>query len=287
MWKKLWKICISEVFSNGKITDPFDEKKIKQSTSQQRYDPHKKQTRNRKASKSRSKKSDPSSYIKVARLGKVTVYRRGKNYWLYYRDSGKSIRKKIDGNLATAKATASGINVHLEQNRPSPFSFQTKPLAKVVQDFLEHCKLARGLRIRSLQRYRAALDHFIDFINTKPHLCNIDQVKESTVDEFVRYLHKKKRVRSGEKKGPKKKYTPSGIAFILSTCRTLFNYARKRRLLSPYEENPFSTFPIDKLRSREPSSIKLLARDQLADFFGACDEWQFSLFFILSLGLAE
>lgn len=236
--------------------------------------------RNRKRKK---KRPEPGQYIKVARVGKVSVYRRGSSYWIYFRDSGKSIRKKIDGNLATAKATASQINVHLEQKQPSPFNLQTKPVAKVVQDFLEHCKLARGLRIRSLKRYRAALDHFLDFISSKPHLCNIDQVKETTVDEFVRYLHDKKRVRSGEKTGPKEKYTPSGIAFILSTCRTLFNYARKRRLLSPYEDNPFSTFPIDKLRNREPSSIKLLASEQLSDFFSACDDWQFSVFFILSL----
>ena len=233
--------------------------------------------------KREKKKPDPGQYIKVARLGKVSVYRRGSSYWIYFRDSGKSIRKRIDGNLATAKATASQINVHLEQKQPSPFNLQTKPVAKVVQDFLEHCKLARGLRIRSLKRYRAALAHFVDFVSSKPHLCNIDQIKETTVDEFVRYLHDKKRVRSGEKNGPKERYTPSGIAFILSTCRTLFNYARKRRLLSPYEDNPFSTFPIDKLRKREPSSIKLLASEQLTDFFSACDDWQFSVFFILSL----
>ena len=73
----------------------------------------------RNGSKRRSKNSDPSRYIKVARLGKVSVYRRGSSYWLYFRDSGKSIRKKIDGNLATAKATASQINVHLEQKQPS------------------------------------------------------------------------------------------------------------------------------------------------------------------------
>jgi len=48
---------------------------------------------------SKGKDSDRSRYIKTARLGKVTIYRRGKSYWLYFRDSGKSIRKKIDGSL--------------------------------------------------------------------------------------------------------------------------------------------------------------------------------------------
>ena len=190
----------------------------KKATSTDTSGPH--NGRNRKRKK---KKPEPGQYIKVTRVGKVSVYRRGSSYWIYFRDSGKTIRKKIDGNLATAKATASQVNVHLEQKQPSPFSFQTRPVAKVVHDFLEHCKLARGLRIRSLKRYRAALDHFLDFVSNKPHLYNVDQVKETTVDEFVRYLHDKKRVRSGERTGPKEKYTPSGIAFILSTCWSILS----------------------------------------------------------------
>ena len=149
------------------------------------------------------KKTDPGRYIKVVRLGKVSIYRRGNGYWIYFRDGGKSVRRKVDGNLAATKATASGINVYLEQKRPSPFNYQTKSIGKVVDDFLEHCKLARGLRVRTLRRYRAALDHFVDFVKDKRDLCNIDQVREATVDEFVRYMHDKKRVRSGEKKGPR------------------------------------------------------------------------------------
>ncbi len=231
----------------------------------------------------KAKGSDPTRYVKIARLGKVTIYRRGRSYWIYYRDGGKSIRKKVDGNLATARATASHVNVYLEQGRSSPFSFQTKPIARVVKDFLEHCRDVRALRIRSVRRYRAALEHFLDFVNSKPHLCNIDQVKESTVDEFVRYLRKKERVRNGDKTGSKGKYKTGGIVFILSTCRTLFNYARKCRLLSPYEENPFSSFPIEKMRTRQSSSVDLLNGSELSEFFKACDDWQFSLLFILSL----
>lgn len=163
---------------------------------------------------------DPGRYIKVSRLGKVSIYRRGNSYWIYFCDDGKTVRKKIDGDLAASKATASQVNVHLEQNRPSQFNYQTKSVATVVDDFLDHCELARGLRVRTVRRYRAALDHFVNFIKNKPNLYNIDQVKESIVDEFVRYMHDKKRVGSGEKNGHRANYTATGIAFILSTCRT-------------------------------------------------------------------
>ncbi len=162
---------------------------------------------------SKGKDSDRSRYIKTARLGKVSIYRRGKSYWLYYRDSGRSVRKKIDGSLATARATASQVNVHLEQGHASPFSFQTKPITQTVNDFIEHCKDVRGLRIRSVRRYKAALDHFLEFINTKLHLNNIDQVKAAIVDEFVRWMRRKERARSGEKNGKKDKYKTNGIVF--------------------------------------------------------------------------
>ena len=235
------------------------------------------------AQKKSKSNTDPSKYIRVTRLGKVTIYRRGRNYWLYFRDSGKTVRRRSNGNLAIAKATASHVNVYLEQRRPSTFDFASRPIGKVTEEFLDHCRLARGLRVRTLKRYEAALNHFKKFVEAKPHIRNVDQVRPDTVDEFVRFLSQKQRVRSGERKGPKGNYTRSGIAFILSTCHTLFNYAKNRRLLSPYEENPFSSFPIDKLRNREPSSVKLLASEQLRDFFQACDAWQFPLFFILSL----
>lgn len=227
--------------------------------------------------------SGAHKYIKVTRLVKVTIYRRAKTYWLYYRDQGRSIRQHIDGNLATAKATASHINMYLEQKRPSPFDFTAKPIGVVITEFLDHCRLGRGLRIKTLRRYDAALNHFQDFIATCERVRNVDQIKPDTIEAFIRYLSQKQRSRCGSPKGSKGSYTTSGIAFIVSTCRTLFNYAHKQRLLSPYEDNPFSHVAIDKLRNREPSSIRLLAIDQLKAFFQACDDWQFSLFFLLSL----
>lgn len=57
-----------------------------------------------------------------------------------------------------------------------------------------------------MRRYRAALDHFLEFVNTRPNLHNIDQVKESTVEEFVRYLRRKERVLSEERTGTRDRY---------------------------------------------------------------------------------
>jgi len=66
--------------------------------------------------------------VKVDRLGKVSIYRRHKSYWLYFRDSGKTIRKKTDGNLNTARSTASQVNVHLGVCPSKAFSIKIFPL---------------------------------------------------------------------------------------------------------------------------------------------------------------
>ena len=57
--------------------------------------------------------SGSSRHVRVDRIGRVSVYRRGRTYYLYYRERGKSLRRNIDGNLATARATASRVNTSL------------------------------------------------------------------------------------------------------------------------------------------------------------------------------
>ena len=42
--------------------------------------------------------------VRVQRIGRVTIYKRGKNYYLYYRDQHRTVRRKVEGNLATARA---------------------------------------------------------------------------------------------------------------------------------------------------------------------------------------
>ena len=59
----------------------------------------------------------------IEKLGKVTIYQRGVVYYLYYREAGKSVRRKVDGNLAVARATAGKVVQSLAEDRASPFAF--------------------------------------------------------------------------------------------------------------------------------------------------------------------
>ncbi len=221
--------------------------------------------------------------VKVERIGRVTVYRRGKAYSLYYRETGKSVRRKVDGNLAVARATASRVNASLEEGSPSPFGFTRVTVEEVVPLFTSHAEEVQGLALRTVDRYRAALEHFRRFVRSQPRVLTADQVTQATVDDFVKWFRRLPRARNGAATGKEGRYTPAGIRFVLCVCRTMFNWARKRRYLPPYTENPFSTFPIDKTFRAEGAPVRLFTGEERRAFFEASDDWQRSIFFVLAV----
>ena len=43
--------------------------------------------------------------VRIERIGHVTIYKRGKTYSLYYREFGKTLRRRVLGNFASAAAS--------------------------------------------------------------------------------------------------------------------------------------------------------------------------------------
>lgn len=217
--------------------------------------------------------------VKVDRVGPVTIYKRGASYFLYYRENKKSERRRVEGNLAVARATAAKVAAALGEHRPSPLGFErTSP--KLMRDgYLDYVENVQRLAWRTVDRYRAAIDRFIEFC-TADNIQVIDAVQESTVEDFVRWLRGQTRTRNGAKKGKREVYAVGGVKFILSTCRTAFNWAARRRMLPPYSENAFSRFPIDQMRDTDaPDEGSLIfTAEQQRLFFAACNDWQRGLF---------
>ncbi|MHC4198782.1 MAG: tyrosine-type recombinase/integrase [Planctomycetota bacterium] len=213
----------------------------------------------------------------------VTIYRRGRTYYLYYREDGRSIRRRVDGNIAVARATASKVAAALDSGQQSPLGFHRTAPAVVVEKFLEYTEHVQGLAIRTRERYRAALGHFVTFAG-ETGIGSVDRVSEATVEDFVKWLKGATRTRNGAAKGRKSKFHIGGIKFILSTCRTAYNWAAKHRFLPPYTDNPFSKFPIDKLRDRDQEDVydNLFTPKQRDAFFAACDDWQRPVFMMLA-----
>jgi len=217
--------------------------------------------------------------LKVERVGPVTIYKRGETYSLYYRENGKSERRRIDGNLLVARTTAAKVAAALGENRPSPLGFDRTEPQKMVEGFLDYVAGVQRLAWRTQDRYRAALQRLLDFCATARILA-VDQFEERTVEDFVLWLRGQSRTRNGAKNGKKDSYAVGGVKFILSTCRTAFNWAARRRMLPPFAENPFTRFPIDQLRDTDApdEGQKILSPEQEAAFFEACKDWQKGIF---------
>ena len=93
----------------------------------------------------------------------IPIYKRGSTYYLYYREGGVSRRRKIDGNLAVARATASKVAASLADGRPSPIGFRRTTPEQLVSGFLDYITDVQKLALRTQDRYRAALERFLDF----------------------------------------------------------------------------------------------------------------------------
>ncbi len=221
--------------------------------------------------------------LKIQRVGNVTIYKRGPSYYLYYREDGSSQRRKVEGNLAVAKASAAKVAAALAEQRPSPLGFQRTAPGAFVTGYLDFVENVQGLAWRTVDRYRAALDRLLDFC-TDTGVTAIDAIDEATIEDLVRWLRGQTRTRNGCEKGTRDLYKVGGIKFILSTCRTAFNWAGRRRMLPPYVENPFSRFPIDQLRDSEADEedLHVFTPEQEKAFFAACSDWQKALFLPLA-----
>jgi integrase len=221
--------------------------------------------------------------VKVERIGKVTLYQRGKVYYLYYRQGGVSQRRRIDGNLAVARATAHKVQNALDEGRASPIAYARTSPETLVQGYLDAVAHVQKLALRTQDRYRAALDRFRDFCRDA-RIGTSDLVQEATVEDLVKWLRGQKRTRNGAAKGKRDCYQAGGVKCILSTCRTAFNGAARHRMLPPFSQNPFILFPIDKLKdpSGNDDGQKIFTKDQEQAFFAACNAWQKPLFLTLA-----
>jgi integrase len=221
--------------------------------------------------------------VKVERIGKVTIYQRGEVYYLYYRQGGVTQRQRIDGSLAVARATAHKVQNALDEGRSSPIAYAHTSPDKMVEGYLDAVAHVQKLTLRTQDRYRAALDRFNDFC-FDAHIGAIDTFDLATVENFVKWLRGQKRTRNGAAKGKRDSYKPGGIKFILSTCRTAFNWAARHRMLPPFVQNPFILFQIDKLKdpAGNDDGEKIFTPEQEKAFFAACNSWHKPIFTTLA-----
>ncbi len=71
------------------------------------------------------------------RVGRVSVYRRGSRFWIYYRQ-GRQIRRPAGTSREEALALAAKINAQLAEGAPTILAFRSVGVKKLVDKWLDH-----------------------------------------------------------------------------------------------------------------------------------------------------
>jgi integrase len=223
-----------------------------------------------------------SSKSNSFRVGKVQGYLRGKIWYLCYHEQGKRHRPRVGPDRDSARQVAAQINAQLEVGAPAALSFEPIALPELRRRWLEHHEQVLRSSVQTIHRYRTATDHLLRFLEQRS-VRIASNVHASHAEEFVRHLRTLQVSPNGHAHTAKRALLDSGLRYILECCRTLFNYAARRRHLSPYAENPFRTLEIDRIPIENVRSIHLFTAEQERTFLEACNDWQFPLFLSLTL----
>jgi len=217
------------------------------------------------------------------RVGRVTAYRRGKVWYLYYHENGVRKRPRVGPDRDAARRLAAQTNAQLELGAPAPLSFESVIMDTLRQRWLDYHEHVLKSSMATVCRYKAATRHLLNFVRHEQKVRHASDFRPTDVEAFAAYLRRIKVAPNGHANALKKPLRDTGVKFILEVCRSMFNYAAKRRHLPPYAENPFAAFEIDRLPVEDAKPFVALDADQERAFLGACDEWQFPVFLTLML----
>ncbi|MBM4073123.1 MAG: hypothetical protein FJ271_29995 [Planctomycetes bacterium] len=210
------------------------------------------------------------------RVGKVTLYLHHGAWWIYFSDGTKRIRRKVGESQKEAEIVAAQTNLQLTQGAPTAFSFEPVSVAELRKRFLDYHEHVLNSSVGTVNRYRAATKHLEDFANWQKR---IPEAHEIRPDAFAAYLRQTDVAPNGHKHSQKRKLRDKGVRFILETCRSMFNFAVKRRHLPPYMGNPFSELPLDRFRVEDAKPIFVFNEATELDFFKAASDWAFPIHF--------
>lgn len=211
------------------------------------------------------------------RVGSVKGYLRNRIWYLCYHEHGQRRRPRVGPDLKTARQLAAEINGQLAAGAPAALSFEPVTVPELRRRWLEHHEQVLRSSVQTINRYRTATEHLVSFLTQRP-VRHAAHFTTAIAEEFVRHLRTMRVSPNGHANTVKRPLLDKGLRFILECCRAMFNYAAKRRHMSPYSENPFASLEIDRIPIEEARPIVLLTPDEEVTFLQACDGWQFPLF---------
>jgi hypothetical protein len=159
-------------------------------------------------------------------VGRVSVYLHHAAWWLYYRDDGAPVRRRVSLFREEAERLAAEINAQLTVSAPTMFDFTPVSVTELQQKFLTHHEQILRSSIATIQRYRTATQHLLDFAGGTP-------AHEVSTTSFVAFLRNREVSPNGHANSAKRRLLDKGVQFILETCRAMYTFAQRQRHLPP------------------------------------------------------
>lgn len=195
------------------------------------------------------------------RVGKVSADLRGRVWYLCYFEHGKRHRPRVGTDRDAARQLAAQINGQLETGAPAALSFEPIPVADLRTRWLEHHEQVLRASVGSIARYRTATDHLLRYLESHP-VRHAALFQAHQAEAFVRHLRVVRVSPNGHPNTAKRPLLDKGVRYVLECCRALFNFAAKRRHLSPYAANPFAVLDLDRIPVETRRAVDLFTPDQ-------------------------
>ena len=205
------------------------------------------------------------------RVGRVSVYPHHGAWWLYYREHGRPVRRKVAETRDEAEQVASQVNADLTSARPTLLTFKPISVVELRRQFLDYHEHVLQSSLGTVSRYRAATRHLEEFAQRQK---SVPLAHELLPDAFAAYLRRIEVAPNGHPNTTKRKLRDKGVQFVLETCRAMYTFASKRQHLPPYASNPFATLPLDRFKIADAKPIFVFDADQELAFFQAASSWR-------------
>jgi integrase len=204
-------------------------------------------------------------------------------WYLCYHENGQRHRPRIGPDLKAARQLAAQTNAQLESGDTAILSFEPLAIPELRQRWLDHHEHVLRSSINTINRYRSATNHLLNFIRDERPVRVASNFTARDAEAFVQYLRTIEVAPNGHRHSEKRRLLDKGVTFIVECCRTLFMYAAKRRHLSAYAENPFTVIDASSIPVEDAKPIVLFTPEQERAFLESCDDWQFPIFLTLML----
>ncbi|PHS03480.1 MAG: hypothetical protein COA78_17780 [Blastopirellula sp.] len=212
-------------------------------------------------------------------MGKVSYYSHHNGWWVYYSENGEKVRRRVADDEKTAAQVAAQINGHLMTQAPTFFSFQPITIFNLQKEFIDHHEHVLRSSLATVKRYRTATQHLVTFSQVGQ---SDTFAHELNADEFVRYIRSIQVSPNGHKNARCRPLRDKGVRYILDCCRSMFNFAAKKRHLPPYADSPFLGLGGKRFKIEDAKRIFVFDEQTELTFLKGANWWSFPIFFTLA-----